>query len=165
MAQRILGMGDVLTLVEKAQEAISVEQAADLERKARKAAFTFEDFLGQMQSVRKMGPLDKLVGLVPGMQNALGPAAIEPHRLDRVQGIVHAMTPQERRHPNLIDGSRRRRIARGSGTSVQEVNLLLKQFDSMKKMMRLVANNPKAAARALPGARGQVRYGGKRRGR
>jgi signal recognition particle subunit SRP54 len=166
LAQRILGMGDVLTLVEKAQEAITAEAAAELERKVRKATFTFDDFLAQLQSVRKMGPVDKLLGMVPGMSpSMMSQVKIEPRQFDRVQGIVHSMTPRERRNPMLIDGSRRRRIARGSGTSVQEVNLLLKQFDSMKKMMRMVATNPKAAARSLPATRGPVRYGAKRRGR
>jgi signal recognition particle subunit SRP54 len=111
--------------------------------------------------------------MVPGMSPAmLSQAQIEPRRLDRVQGMVHSMTSQERRNPQVIDGSRRRRIARGSGTSVQEVNLLLKQFDSMKKMMRLATANPKAALRGLSGSRntaaalrGPVRYGAKRRGR
>jgi signal recognition particle subunit SRP54 len=166
MAQRILGMGDVMTLIEKAQETFDAEEAEALEKKARKAALTLDDFLTQLQQVRKMGPLDKLMGMMPGVTPAmLSQTKIEPRQLDRVQGIVHSMTPQERRNPQLIDGSRRRRIARGSGTSVQEVNLLLRQFDSMKKMMRLVSTNPKAAARSLGATRGPVRYGSKRRGR
>jgi signal recognition particle subunit SRP54 len=166
LAQRILGMGDVLTLIEKAQEVIDEERAADLERKVRKSALTLDDFLEQMQQVRRMGPLDKILGMVPGVDRAmLAQVDPDPRRLDRIQGIVHAMTPQERRNPHLVDGSRRRRIARGSGTSVQEVNNLLRQFDQMKRMMRTVASNPKAAARNLAAGRGPVRYGSKRRGR
>jgi signal recognition particle subunit SRP54 len=166
MAQRILGMGDVLTLIEKAQDAFDEEQAAQIERKVRKQTLTLDDFLTQMQQVRRMGPLDKLIGLVPGMTPAmLSQVKIEPRQLNRVQGIVHSMTPAERKSPQLIDGSRRRRIARGSGTSVQEVNLLLRQFDQMKKMMRLAATNPQAVSRRLTGTRGPVRYGAKRRGR
>jgi signal recognition particle subunit SRP54 len=165
MARRILGMGDVLTLVEKAQEVFDTEQAQEIERKARKQALTLEDFLAQLQQVRRMGPLDKLMGMLPGVNSAmLQQSQLDPRQLDRVQGIVHAMTPGERRAPQTIDGSRRRRIARGSGTSVQEVNLLLKQFDAMKRMMKVAATNPKAAARALAPA-GGVRYGGKRKGR
>lgn len=166
MAQRILGMGDVLTLIEKAQEAFDEGQAAALERKVRKQTLTLEDFLSQMQQVRRMGPLDKLIGMMPGMSpSMLSQVKIEPRQLNRVQGIVHSMTPVERRNPQLIDGSRRRRIARGSGTSVQEVNLLLRQFDQMKRMMRLAATNPQAMSRHLTGNRGPVRYGAKRRGR
>jgi signal recognition particle subunit SRP54 len=167
IAQRILGMGDVLTLIEKAQEAVNAEEAAILEKKVRKATLTLEDFLSQLQQVRKMGPLDKLMGLMPGVTpSMLQQSQLEPRQLDRVQGIVHSMTPQERRNPQVIDGSRRRRIARGSGTSVQEVNLLLRQFDQMKKMMRLVVNNPKAAARSVAtGRAAPKRYGSKRRGR
>jgi len=167
LARRILGMGDVLTLVEKAQESLDEQQAEELERKARKQALTLEDFLTQLQHVRRMGPIDKLMGMLPGVNAAmLSQAKLDPRQLDRVQGIVHAMTPGERRAPQTIDGSRRRRIARGSGTSVQEVNLLLKQFDSMKKMMKVAASNPRAASRALaaPGG-GGVRYGSKRKGR
>ena len=166
MAQRILGMGDVLTLVEKAQEAFDTEAALEIERKVRKQSLTLDDFLAQLQQVRKMGPVEKLLGMVPGMSPAmLAQTQVDPRRLDRVQGIVHAMTPRERRNPQLIDGSRRRRIAKGSGTSVQEVNLLLRQFDEMRRLMRMVATNPKAASRKLPGAHGPVRYGSKRKGR
>jgi signal recognition particle subunit SRP54 len=166
MAQRILGMGDVLTLIEKAQEVFDEAQAAEIERKVRKQTLTLDDFLTQMQQVRRMGPLDKLIGLMPGMTpSMLSQVKIDPRQLNRSQGIVHSMTPGERRSPQLIDGGRRRRIARGSGTSVQEVNLLLRQFDQMKRMMRLAATNPKAVSRHLTGTRGPVRYGAKRRGR
>jgi signal recognition particle subunit SRP54 len=167
VAQRILGMGDVLTLIEKAQEAFDAREAVELERKVRRQTLTFEDFLSQLEQVQKLGPLEKVLGLLPGMSPAmLQQARIEPRQLGRVRGIVHSMTPQERRHPDAIDGSRRRRIARGSGTSVQEVNQLLKQFDQMKRMMRVATSNPKAMVRQVAAARaGGKRYGGKRRGR
>jgi signal recognition particle subunit SRP54 len=113
-----------------------------------------------------MGPLDKLMGMLPGMTPAmLAQARLEPRQLLRVQGIVHSMTPRERRSPQVIDGSRRRRIARGSGTSVQEVNLLLKQFDQMKRMMKMVSANPRAATRSVVAGGTGARYGGKRKGR
>jgi signal recognition particle subunit SRP54 len=167
MAQRILGMGDVLTLVEKAQEVYDEEQAADFERKVRRQSLTLEDFLDQLQAVRRMGPLNKVLGMVPGMPASALKTQVDPKRLDRVQGIVHSMTVQERRNPRVIDGSRRRRIAAGSGTSVQEVNQLLSQFDQMKKMMKGMTANPRAAARtatrAVAAGKGRMRYGGKRK--
>jgi signal recognition particle subunit SRP54 len=135
MASRILGMGDVVTLVERAQEAADTEKAAALEEKLRKQTLTLEDFLEQLDAVRKMGPLDQLVGMIPGMRK-LGGAVVDESALAHVEAIIDSMTPAERRHPNIIDGSRRRRIARGSGSTVQDVNRLLKQFESMKKMMR-----------------------------
>ena len=167
VAQRILGMGDVLTLIEKAQEAFDGKQAVELERKVRQKTLTFDDFLEQLQQVQKLGPLEKVLGMLPGMSpQMLQQAKIEPRQLGRVRGIVHSMTPLERRHPDAIDGSRRRRIARGSGTSVQEVNQLLKQFDQMKRMMRIATSNPRNAVRNVATARaGGKRYGGKRRGR
>jgi signal recognition particle subunit SRP54 len=167
IAQRILGMGDMLTLIEKAQETFDRQQAVELERKVRQKTLTFDDFLAQLQQVQKLGPLEKVLGMLPGMSpQMLQQAKIEPRQLARVRGIVHAMTPLERRQPDAIDGSRRRRIARGSGTSVQEVNQLLKQFDQMKRMMRIATSNPRQAVRNVATARaGGKRYGGKRRGR
>jgi signal recognition particle subunit SRP54 len=166
MAQRILGMGDVLTLIEKAQETYDEAQALELEKKMRRQSLTLEDFLQQLESIQRMGPLDKLLGMMPGMTPAmLKDARIEPRQVNRVRGIVHSMTQQERRNPNVIDGSRRRRIARGSGTSVQEVNLLLKQFDQMKRMMKAVSTKPAAAARQVVTGGMGARYGGKRKHR
>ena len=137
MAQRILGMGDVLTLIEKAEKQFDEKQAAELERKIRKQQFTFDDFLDQMQQVRRMGPLTNLLKMMPGAgQLGLGELRVDEKDLDRIQAIVTSMTPEERRNPDIIDGSRRRRIARGSGTTVQAVNQLIKQFGQMKKMMR-----------------------------
>jgi len=135
MASRILGMGDVLTLAERAQEAVDQDEAARLEEKLRKQAFTLEDFQEQLSALKRMGPLDQLAGMIPGM-GKLGQVAIDESALKRVEAIIGSMTPGERRDPGVIDGSRRKRIARGSGTTVQDVNRLLKQFESMKKMMK-----------------------------
>ena len=136
MASRILGMGDIVTLVEKAQERVDEKQAARLEEKIRKSQFTFEDFLEQLQQVKNMGSLSSLVGMIPGMQRMANSAAIDDNGLKRVEAIIHSMTKGERQKPNLINGSRRKRIAAGSGTTVQEVNRLLKQFSEMQKMMK-----------------------------
>jgi signal recognition particle subunit SRP54 len=139
MAQRILGMGDVMTLIEKAQGAYDEDQAAELERKFRKSEFGLDDFLEQMRQVRRLGPLQSLLGMIPGLGSELRGAKIDEREFDRLQAIILAMTPQERRHPELIKGSRRLRIAQGSGTNVQAVKALLKQFDQMRKVMRQVA--------------------------
>lgn len=136
MAQRILGMGDVLTLVEKAEKAMDETKAAELEKKIRKAEFTFEDFLDQMAQMRRMGPLTSLVKMIPGLGAQLGDLQIDDRELDRVEAIVLSMTPAERSDPKLLSGPRRRRIARGSGTSVQQVNQLVKQFEQMRKVMK-----------------------------
>ena len=138
MATRILGMGDVMTLIEKAEEVHDADSAAELERKIRKQQFTLEDFLDQLRQVRKMGPLQNVLGLMPGMGKAmkqLRAADMDDRELDRIEAIILSMTPAERANPELIDGSRRKRIALGSGTTVQAVNQLVKQFGQMKKMM------------------------------
>jgi signal recognition particle subunit SRP54 len=139
MAQRILGMGDVMTLVEKAQAAYDEEQAAELERKLRKAEFGLDDFLDQMRQIRRLGPLQNLLGMIPGVGKELRGVKIDEREFDRLQAIILSMTPEERRHPELIKGSRRLRIARGSGTNVQAVKALIKQFEQMRKVMRQVA--------------------------
>ncbi len=137
MAQRILGMGDVLTLIEKAEQEFDEDQAASLERKIRKNEFTFDDFLDQLKLMRRMGSFSSLLGMLPGIdRKALKDVHIDERELDRVQAIVLSMTPQERRDPALIKGSRRKRIAAGSGTTVQQVNRLVKQFGEMRKMMK-----------------------------
>jgi signal recognition particle subunit SRP54 len=136
IASRILGMGDVLTLIERAQDQVTTEQAREMERKLRRAEFTLEDFTKQLRQVRAMGPLDQLLGMIPGLGSRLRGAEVDEHALGRIEAVINSMTPEERRHPNIIDGSRRRRIARGSGTSVQEVNRLLRQFEEVKKMLR-----------------------------
>jgi signal recognition particle subunit SRP54 len=140
MAQRILGMGDVMTLIEKAESAYDEDQAAELERKLRKSEFGLDDFLDQLKQVRRLGPLQNLLGMIPGMGKELRGVKVDERDFDRIQAIILAMTPQERRHPELIKGSRRLRIARGSGTNVQAVKQLIKQFESMRKIMRQVAS-------------------------
>ncbi len=138
MAQRILGMGDVLSLIEKAEQQVDEKDAQDLQRKLEKDQFTLEDFLQQMRQVRKMGPLSGLIGMLPGMgaMKQLKNANVDEGELDRVEAIILSMTPAERANPGMINGSRRKRIANGSGTKVQQVNQLVKQFDQMRKMMR-----------------------------
>jgi signal recognition particle subunit SRP54 len=139
MAQRILGMGDVMTLIEKAEGAYDEQQAADLERKLRKQEFGLDDFLDQLRQVRRLGPLQSLLGMIPGMGKELRGVKVDEREFDRLQAIILSMTPQERRHPELINGSRRLRIAHGSGTNVHAVKQLIKQFDQMRKVMRQVA--------------------------
>jgi signal recognition particle subunit SRP54 len=137
MAGRILDRGDVVTLVEKAQEAFDRDDAASLEEKVgRRRKFDLEDFLVAMRQIRRMGPLDGLLGLLPGVGRQLRGVEVDPDRLKRIEAIVLSMTPEERRHPKVLNGSRRKRIARGSGTTVQEVNRLLKQFEEMNRMMK-----------------------------
>jgi signal recognition particle subunit SRP54 len=141
MASRILGMGDVLTFIEKAEAAVDARAAAAMEEKLRKATFTLEDFLDQLKQVRKMGPISGLLGMLPGMpgMKQLRDAQVDDQQLDKIEAMILSMTPQERRHPDIIDGSRRQRIARGSGTQVQDVNRLLKQFRDMQKLMKQLA--------------------------
>jgi signal recognition particle subunit SRP54 len=139
MAQRILGMGDVMTLIEKAEARIDEHQAQDLERKIRKNQFTLDDFLEQMQQVRSMGPLQNILKMLPGVGQQLGALKVDDRELDRLQAIITSMTPAERANPKIIDGSRRRRIAAGSGTNVQAVSNLVKQFAQMQKLMRQMA--------------------------
>ena len=139
MAQRILGMGDVMTLIEKAQDAYDDDRAAELERKLRKQEFGLDDFLEQMRQVRRLGPLQSLLGMIPGLGKELRGVKVDEAEFDRLQAIILSMTPQERRRPELIKGSRRVRIARGSGTNVQAVKQLIKQFEQMRKVMSQVA--------------------------
>jgi len=136
MASRILGMGDIVTLVEKAQGAVDEEQAVKLAEKIKKNTFTLEDFQDQMQQLKKMGPLESILGMIPGVGKALKGVQIDERNLLRVEAIIQSMTPHERQNPQMIDGSRKKRIAMGSGNSVQDVNNLLKQFLAMKKMMK-----------------------------
>jgi signal recognition particle subunit SRP54 len=137
MASRILGMGDVVSLVEKAEEAISLEEAEKLEKKLRKEAFTLEDFYDQLQQIKRMGPLDSILGMIPGLGGkVMKGLSIDEKAMLRVEAMINSMTKEERLKPHLIDGSRRKRIAKGSGTSVQDVNKLLKQFFMMQKMIK-----------------------------
>jgi signal recognition particle subunit SRP54 len=138
VVSRVLGMGDVLTLIEKAEAAITQEDAERLEEKIRSNEFTLEDFRDQLKSIRKMGPLESIIGMLPGMGNlkALADNVPDEKQVSRVEAIISSMTPEERRKQHIINGSRRKRIARGSGTSVEEVNRLLKQFVQMQKMLK-----------------------------
>ena len=148
LASRILGMGDVVTLVEKAQQQFDQEKAVKLEAKLRKSQFTLEDFLEQLQEVKKMGPLSQVLGMLPGMNRLPAGANVDDTALVRIEAIIRSMTHEERRKPAIINGSRRKRIATGSGTSVQDVNRLMKQYDQMQKMMKTLG---KGGARALRG--------------
>jgi signal recognition particle subunit SRP54 len=153
MAQRILGMGDVMTLFEKAERQLDENQAQELERKIRKQQFTLDDFLEQMKQVRNMGPLQNLLRLMPGVGQQLGSLQVSERELDRLEAIILSMTPQERANPSIIDGSRRRRIARGSGTSVQAVSQLVKQFGQMRKLMRQLSRGKMPSLQQLAGGR------------
>ena len=156
LASRILGMGDVLTLIEKAQENFDQTKAEEMQRKMRTASFTLEDFLDQLQQVKKLGSLAEIVGMIPGMSKMTGklPAgALDDKQLKRVEAIIYSMTPQERRRPEILDGSRRRRIAGGSGTQPSDVNQLINQFEQMKKMMKQYSSmlgGGKGGGRKLP---------------
>jgi signal recognition particle subunit SRP54 len=148
MASRILGMGDMLTLIEKAQSGIDADKAAELERKMRTAEFTFEDFLDQMEQVKKMGPLDQVLDMMPGMGKMKGKNLnVDEKQMGRVEAIVKSMTKEEKRKPELLNANRRKRIAAGSGTTIQDVNRLVKQFDDMRKMMKQFSSmmGPKGA--------------------
>ncbi|MCR1286318.1 signal recognition particle protein [Shouchella clausii] len=151
MASRILGMGDVLSLIEKAQANVDEEKAKELEKKLRNMDFTFDDFLEQLDQVKSMGPLEDLLGMMPGMNKAKGMKnlKVDEKQLTRVEAIVKSMTPLEKRDPSVINGSRRKRIAKGSGTTIQDVNRLLKQFEDMKKMMKQMT--------AMQGGKGKKR--------
>ncbi|HZL63966.1 MAG TPA: signal recognition particle protein [Thermoleophilia bacterium] len=155
MASRILGMGDVLSLIEKAEDSLDEKKAAEMEARLRRAEFTFEDFLDQLKQVRKMGSLSSIIGMLPGVpgMKELKNVQVDDGQLDRIEAMIFSMTPQERRHPDIIQGSRRQRIARGSGTSVQDVNSLLKQYREMQKMLKMFSSGRMKGFR-LPGMSG-----------
>jgi signal recognition particle subunit SRP54 len=142
VVSRVLGMGDVLTLIEKAEQAVTEEDAQKLERKLRLNEFTLEDFRDQLRTIKKMGPLEHIIGLIPGMGSLKElqkqREEVDDRQLLRIEAIINSMTSEERRRHDIINGSRRKRIARGSGTSVEEVNRLLKQFVQMKKMLKMM---------------------------
>lgn len=147
MASRILGMGDVLSLVEKAQSAVDQEQAEKLQKRLMSAQFDLEDFRDHLGSVRKMGPLDQIMKMIPGMAQQmpdLGPSDFDEKELDRVEAIINSMTPQERRNPDILNASRKRRIAAGSGVRVQDVNIMLKEFRELSKMMKQLTGGGRA---------------------
>ncbi|HXM29294.1 MAG TPA: signal recognition particle protein, partial [Chthoniobacterales bacterium] len=151
MAGRILGMGDVVGLVERAAEAIDVEEAARLEKKLRTASFDFNDFLAQFKMLRRMGSLENILGMLPGMSNVKG-FSVDEKQLKRVEAIVLSMTPGERKQPDILNARRRQRIARGSGTSVSEVNTVLQRFNQMRKLMKNSGQLKKMMAQ-VPGAK------------
>lgn len=157
MADRILGMGDVVSLVERAQEQFDEEKARQLQSKIDKNTFDFNDFLDQLDQIKKMGNVKDLLGMIPGMGKALRNVEIEDDAFKQVEAIIHSMTPYERENPNVINGSRRKRIADGSGTTVNDVNKLLKQFEETRKMMRMMSGKSRMANLAgnLRGMRGR----------
>jgi signal recognition particle subunit SRP54 len=163
VVSRILGMGDVLSLIEKAEEAFDAAQAEALERKIREDDFTFEDFREQLRAIRRMGPLEHLLGMLPGMGDLkqMAPEGIDEKQLARVEAIINSMTPYERRNHHVINGSRRKRIARGSGTTVEEVNRLLRQFVQMRKMLKVVGGM--SGGRGKKKGKGRLRHLGQLR--
>ncbi|HJT37798.1 MAG TPA: signal recognition particle protein [Actinomycetota bacterium] len=162
LASRILGMGDILTLIEKSEEAFAEDERVELEEKMRKATFTLDDFLKQMQQMRKMGPLTNLLGMVPGMK-AMKDVDFDEKELNRVEAIIQSMTPAERHDPAIINNSRRQRIARGCGRNVSDVNALVRQFDQVKVMMRAMAGG--GGLPSLPRGMGPQAVGAPRPGR
>jgi signal recognition particle subunit SRP54 len=152
IASRILGMGDIITLVEKAQQEIDEKEAARLEEKIRKNQFTLQDFLEQLRVIKKMGSLKDLLGMIPGMDKAMRNVQLDDKAFSRVEAIILSMTSEERNNPRILSGSRRRRIAMGSGSSIADVNRLLSQFEDMQKMMKAVSqsqNNPVQRLRGM----------------
>ena len=141
MANRILGMGDVLTLIEKAQEAVTEEQAKALEKKFKEASFTLDDYLEQFESLKKMGGIKDVMGMLPGMGKLkISDGDIDEGQIERMKAIIRSMTPKERQRPEILNASRRRRIAAGSGTRIQDVNSLIKQFEQTNQMMKQFKN-------------------------
>jgi signal recognition particle subunit SRP54 len=153
MASRILGMGDMLTLIEKAESAFDETEAKEMEAKLRKAEFTFEDFLSQMQAIKKMGPMSQVLGMLPGMSKLpVGDADVDK-QLPKIEAMIRSMTPQERLDPSVISGSRRARIASGSGTTIQDINQLVKQFQQVRKLMKSLTGGKGGKARLPAGMR------------
>ncbi len=150
MASRILGMGDVVTLVEKAQSAVDEAQARKMEKKLRTASFTFDDFLEQLDQIRKMGPIDQLLQMIPGANKALKGIQVDEDAFVHVEAIIYSMTREERSRPHILNGSRRKRIAKGSGRGIQEVNRLIKQFNMMQKMMKRMSRMDNKGKMAMP---------------
>ena len=144
MADRILGMGDIVSLVERAQEQYNEEEARKLQRKIQKNQFDFDDFLSQIHQIKKMGNLKELASMIPGVGKAIKDIDIDDNAFKSIEAIIYSMTPQERKHPEILNGSRRTRIAKGSGTNIQEVNRLLKQFEQTRKMMKMVTGSKMA---------------------
>lgn len=158
MADRILGMGDVISLVERAQEQFNEEEARKLQKRIQKDQFDFNDFLGQLQQVKKMGNVKDLMGMIPGMGKAMKDVDIQDDAFKHIEAIIYSMTPKERSNPDIINGQRKARIAKGSGTNIQEVNKLMKQFGDTKKMMKMMSNpkNMMGMMKQLKGMRGGI---------
>ena len=150
MADRILGMGDIVSLVEKAQEQYDEKEARELKKKIYKNKFDFNDFLGQIAQIKKMGNMKDVMSMLPGMGKALKDVEISDDVFKQTEAIIYSMTPAERENPEILNPSRKERIARGSGTSLVEVNKLLKQFDQTKKMMKMVAGAGKNGMPKMP---------------
>lgn len=158
MADRILGMGDIVSLVERAQEQFDAEEARKLQKKIAKNQFNFDDFLAQIQQIKKMGNIKDLAGMIPGVGKAIKDLDIDDDAFKGVEAIIRAMTPEERDNPAVLNGSRRKRIASGSGTSIQEVNRLIKQFDDTRKMMKMMSGGKgKNLARMMAGGAAGIR--------
>ena len=159
MADRILGMGDIVSLVEKAQQQFDEKEAEEIARKLRKNQYTFVDFYKQIQQIKKMGNVKDLAAMIPGLGKALKDIDVPDDAFKGVEAIINSMTPYEREHPEAIKGTRVKRIALGSGTTIQEVNRLLKQFEQTRQMMRQVGSmkSPMAAMRGLKGMKGMRR--------
>ena len=156
IVSRLLGMGDMLSLIEKAEETVDRAKAEELEEKLRRAEFTLEDFRDQLRQLKKMGPLDQVLEMIPGIAPEVRGQAVDERKLKRLEAIIDSMTPKERRRPDLLDGRRRKRVARGSGTTVQEINQLLRQYAEMRRLMKAMKGGEKEAMRKLA-----ARFGGK----
>ena len=159
MADRILGMGDIVSLVERAQQQYDEEEAKRLEKKIRKNKFDFDDFMGQIQQIKKMGNIKDLAGMIPGMGKALKDVDIDDNAFKGIEAIINSMTPKERENPDIINQSRKLRIAKGSGTKIEEVNRLMKQFDQTRKMMRMVAGADQSKMRQMAAAMKNMKGG------
>ena len=157
MADRILGMGDVVSLVERAQEQFDLEEAKRLQKKIAKNKFDFDDFLGQIQQIKKMGNIKDLAGMIPGVGKAIKDVDIPDDAFKSIEAIIQSMTPKERQNPDILNMSRKQRIAKGSGTDIQEVNRLIKQFDQMRKMMRMFQGNKMANMAKMAGMMGGMK--------
>jgi signal recognition particle subunit SRP54 len=157
MADRILGMGDIVSFVEKAQEQFDVEESKKLQRKIAKNQFDFNDFLQQLQQIKKMGGVKDIASMLPGMGNSIKEGDIDEKSFKQTEAIIQSMTPQERANPQTINGSRRKRLATGSGTNIQDVNRLIKQFEDMQKMMKMFSN--KSAMAGLMQKMGKMPFG------
>jgi signal recognition particle subunit SRP54 len=149
MASRILGMGDVLTLIEKAEQMIDEKDAKELEKKLKEQKFDLEDFLKQMQQIKKMGGIGSMLKMMPGVAGNINEDDIDEKKMSRTEAIIQSMTPKERKNPSILNASRRKRIAAGSGTTVQDVNVLIRQFESMKEMMKRLNSNGKSGRKGM----------------